>query len=174
MASHRQALLSIALFVVALVLWIWVANQSFSSTQNLSIIVGGVLLLFPVAWLGRKALDKQPTTSRAIWITTLVHYAVLIPFGAALIRAVITYQDWVGWTLPIPGDIGWYLVIPTGALALLAVVNLAWKGLGAPFAIALSRQLSVDWMYAWTRNPMVLATLAFLFALAFSYAIAVA
>lgn len=165
MASPRQALLSIALFVVALVLWIWIANQSLSSAQNLSIIVGGVLLLFPVAWLGRWALDTQPTTSRAVWITTLVHYAVLIPFGAALFRAVITYQDWIGWALPIPSDIGWYLVMPTGALALLAVLNLAWKGLGAPFAIALSRKLSVDWMYAWTRNPMVLATLAFLFAL---------
>jgi protein-S-isoprenylcysteine O-methyltransferase Ste14 len=165
MASHRQALLSIALLIVGLVLWAWIANQPFSSAQNLSVIVGGVLLVFPVAWLGRKVLGEQPTTSRAVWITTLVHYAVLIPFGAALIRAVITYQDWVGWTLPIPGDIGWYLALPTGAVALLVVVNLAWKGLGAPFAIALSRKLAVDWMYAWTRNPMVLATLAFLLAL---------
>ena len=33
------------------------------------------------------------------------------------------------------------------------------------FAIALSRKLAVDWFYAWTRNPMVLATLAFLLSL---------
>jgi protein-S-isoprenylcysteine O-methyltransferase Ste14 len=45
------------------------------------------------------------------------------------------------------------------------VVNLALKGLGAPFAISLSRKLAADWMYAWTRNPMVLAGLAFLLAL---------
>jgi protein-S-isoprenylcysteine O-methyltransferase Ste14 len=37
--------------------------------------------------------------------------------------------------------------------------------LGAPFAIALSRKLTVDWLYAWTRNPMVLATLAFFLSL---------
>jgi protein-S-isoprenylcysteine O-methyltransferase Ste14 len=169
MALHRQAFLSIALLVVALALWTWIAHQPFSSAQNLSVVVGGVLLIFPVAWLGRKALDKRPTTNHAVWTTTLVHYAVLIPFGAALIRAVITAQGWVGWTLPVPGDIGWCLALPTGAVALLAVVNLAWKGLGAPFAIALSRKLSVGWMYAWTRNPMVLATLAFLLALGIGF-----
>ena len=45
------------------------------------------------------------------------------------------------------------------------MVNLALKGLGAPFAIALSKKLAVDWLYAWTRNPMVLAALAFLLSL---------
>jgi protein-S-isoprenylcysteine O-methyltransferase Ste14 len=44
----------------------------------------------------------------------------------------------------------------------MTVVNLALRGLGAPFAIALSRRLASDWMYAWTRNPMVLSLLAFL------------
>jgi protein-S-isoprenylcysteine O-methyltransferase Ste14 len=165
MKSHREALLRIALFVVTLFLWTWIAKQPFSSVQNLFIIVGGILLVFPVVWLGRKALDKQPTTSRAVWITTLIHFALMVLFGATIIRAVITHQAWVGWTLPIPGDIGWHLVLLTGAVTLLSVVNLAWKGLGAPFAIALTRKLSVDWMYAWTRNPMVLATLAFLLAL---------
>ena len=41
-------------------------------------------------------------------------------------------------------------------------MNLALRGFGAPFGIALSRRLAIDWLYAWTRNPMVLATLAFL------------
>jgi len=48
---------------------------------------------------------------------------------------------------------------------LLTVVNLALRGLGAPFFIALSRKLAADWLYAWTRNPMVLAILAFLISL---------
>jgi len=43
------------------------------------------------------------------------------------------------------------------------------KGLGAPFAIALSRKLAADWLYAWTRNPMVLAGLAFLLSLGIWY-----
>jgi len=57
------------------------------------------------------------------------------------------------------------LVIITGAAFLLVVVNLALKGFGAPFFIALSRKLAVDWLYAWTRNPMVLAGLAFFLSL---------
>ena len=44
-------------------------------------------------------------------------------------------------------------------------MNLAWKGFGAPFFIALSQKLSSDWMYAWTRNPMLLAGFGFLLSL---------
>jgi len=40
---------------------------------------------------------------------------------------------------------------------LLTVINLALKGFGAPFFIVLSRKLAADWLYAWTRDPMVLA-----------------
>jgi protein-S-isoprenylcysteine O-methyltransferase Ste14 len=56
------------------------------------------------------------------------------------------------------------LVIITGAVSFLVVANLALKGLGAP-GIALSSKLAVDWLYAWTRNPMVLAGLAFFLSL---------
>lgn len=77
----------------------------------------------------------------------------------------MTQQDWSGWTLPIPVEVGVLLCVFTGVAGFMAVMNLALKGLGAPFAIALSRQLAVDWMYAWTRNPMVLGALAFLVSL---------
>ena len=60
-------------------------------------------------------------------------------------------------------------MILTGAATLLTVVNLALRGLGAPFAIALSKKLAVDWLYAWTRNPMVLAALIFLLSLGIWY-----
>jgi protein-S-isoprenylcysteine O-methyltransferase Ste14 len=57
------------------------------------------------------------------------------------------------------------LVIFTGAIFLAIVVNLAIKGSGAPFFIVLSRKLAADWLYGWTRNPMVLAGLVFLLSL---------
>jgi protein-S-isoprenylcysteine O-methyltransferase Ste14 len=155
----------IALFVFVLWLWVWVLDQRLSIGVNLSIIVGGILLVFPVVWSGRKMLDRKPTLSRVTWITTFVHYAVVLLLGLSLFRAVVTHQEWSGWTLPVPTEIGLVLVLITGAAALLTVVNLALKGLGAPFAIALSRKLVVGWMYAWTRNPMVLATLAFILSL---------
>jgi protein-S-isoprenylcysteine O-methyltransferase Ste14 len=149
----------IALLVFTWFIWLWTLDQPLSNIMNLSISV------VPIVWLGRTILDRQPSTGRAVWITTFVHYAVGILFGAAIIRAVITHQDWSGWTIPIPVEIGLLLVIITGVAVLATVVNLALKGLGAPFAIALSRKLAVDWLYAWTRNPMVFAVLAFLLSL---------
>jgi len=150
----------ITLFVLIMLLWWWTLHQQLSDMMDISIIVGGVLLIFPIAWLGRKMLDKKPTTSRVVWINTFVHYAVVILAGVAIIRAIKTHEDWSGWLLPIPTEIGLVLVIVTGGATVLTVINLAVKGLGAPFAVALSRKLAVDWLYAWTRNPMVLATLA--------------
>jgi protein-S-isoprenylcysteine O-methyltransferase Ste14 len=155
----------VTLLVFIWIIWWWTLNAPFSNVMNLSIIVGGVLLTFPIVWLGRKILDRDQTTDHAVWITTFVHLALGFTFGVPIIRAVTTHQDWSGWVLPVPPGIGLALVIITGAAFLLVVVNLALKGLGAPFFIALSRKLAVDWLYAWTRNPMVLAGLAFLLSL---------
>jgi protein-S-isoprenylcysteine O-methyltransferase Ste14 len=155
-----DAFVRIALFVLIILLWSWLIDQRLSNIMNISIIVGGILLIVPVAWLGRKMLEKEPTASRATRISTFVHYAVVIVAGVAVVRAMKTHQDWAGWLLPVPTEIGLVLVIVTGGVTLLTVINLAVKGLGAPFAVALSRKLAVDWLYAWTRNPMVLALLA--------------
>jgi len=146
-------------------LWWWAFNTPLSNVMNLSIIVGGVLLVFPLVWLGRKILDRHLTTSGVAWITTFVQFAVGNLFFVAIIRAVTTHQDWPDWVLPVPAEIGLLLAIITGAAFLLTVVNLALKGFGAPFYIALSRKLAADWLYAWTRNPMALAILAFLLSL---------
>ena len=146
-------------------LWWWAFNTPLSNVMNLSIIVGGLLLVFPLVWLGRKILDRHLTTSGVAWITTFVQFAVGNLFFVAIIRAVTTHQDWSDWVLPVPAEIGLLLAIITGAAFLLTVVNLALKGFGAPFYIALSRKLAADWLYAWTRNPMALAFLAFLLSL---------
>ena len=160
-----EKFLKVALLGFTWLIWQWVIDQPPSIGLDLSIVLGGLLLIFPIVCLGRVILDRQPTASRAVWVTTLVHYGVGIPFGAAMIRAVIAHRTWPGWTLPIPVEIGLLLVTITGAATVLTVLNLAMKGLGAPFAIALTSKLAVDWMYAWTRNPMVLAVLAFLVSL---------
>ena len=148
-----------------LVIWWWSLNAALSNAVNLSIIVGGVFLVFPVVWIGRKILDKRPTVSHTARTITFIHYALVIIFGSAIIRAIDSHQDWSVWVLPIPSVIGLLLVIVTGSATLLSVINLALKGLGAPFAIALSRKLAADLLYAWTRNPMVLTGLALLVSL---------
>jgi protein-S-isoprenylcysteine O-methyltransferase Ste14 len=141
-------------------IWWWVLNAPLSDVMNLSVIVGGVLMTFPLAWLGRKILDRHHTIVHAVWTTTFVHFGMAFTFGVPIVRAVSTYQEWCGWILPIPPGIGLVLVIITGAAFLLTVVNLALKGSGAPFFIALSQKLAADWLYARTRNPMALAALA--------------
>ncbi len=153
----RVVLLSIVCFI----LW-WVFVASISTLVNLFIIVGGPLAVFPVAWLGRTILDRNPAA--VSWITMLVHLAVGLLVGVPVIRGFVTHQDWSDWLLPVPSEVGSLLVIVTGAACLLTVANLALKGLGAP-GIVLSRKLAVDWLYAWTRNPMVLAALAWFLSL---------
>jgi protein-S-isoprenylcysteine O-methyltransferase Ste14 len=155
-------LIKIGLLVLVWVAWWWALDASLPQAANLLVIAGALLLVFPVVWIARKILDRNPGASRVEWITTGVHYAVGMLFGLSIIRAVTTYQDWPGPLLPIPAGIGLIFAILSAAAFLMTVGNLALKGLGAPFAIALSQELAVDWLYAWTRNPMVLAALALL------------
>ena len=160
-----ECLIRVALFAVILRICWWASDVPLSNVVNVSIIAGGVLLAFPLVWLGRKILDRHPTPSRAVWTTTFVHFGLGFSFGVPIFRAVGTHQDWPGAALPIPSGIGLTLVMITAAACLLTVANLAVKGFGAPFFIVLSRRLAADWLYARTRNPMVLATLAFFLSL---------
>ncbi len=157
--------IKVALVILIWLVWWWALEVELSHAVNLAIIVGGILLVFPLIAFARRMLDRDPTMSGAVWTTTFVHVSLGFLFGVPIARAVITYQDWRGWVLPVPVEIGLALVIITGAATLLTMLNLALKGLGAPFYLALSRKLAAEWLYAWTRNPMVLAALAFLVSL---------
>jgi protein-S-isoprenylcysteine O-methyltransferase Ste14 len=160
-----ELLVRVALLTFIWIIWWWALNAPLSNSMNLSIIVVGVLLVFPLVWLGRKILDQHQTVSRAVWTTTFIHFGLGFLFGVPIIRAIITHQDWSVWVIPVPAKIGLMLVLVSGAAFLLTVINLALKGSGAPFFIALSRRLAADWLYAWTRNPMVLSGLALLLSL---------
>ncbi len=164
-----EALIRFGSLAVVWLAWWWALDARLSPTINLLILIGAVPLVFPWAWVGRIILDRDPTPVRLKWTTMFVHIGVGLLFGLGICRALTTYQDWRGWILPIPAWIGLVLVYVTAAACTLAVINLALKGLGAPFYIALSRKLAMDWMYAWTRNPMVLAALALLVSLGIYY-----
>jgi protein-S-isoprenylcysteine O-methyltransferase Ste14 len=92
----------------------------------------------------------------------LVHYLLAIFFGSAILAAIRIGQASPSWLIRLPSWMGISLMFLSGAIILLVVFNLALKGLGAPFGIALTRLVVSDWLYAWTRNPMVLSALAFL------------
>jgi protein-S-isoprenylcysteine O-methyltransferase Ste14 len=161
MKHIAETFFRILLFAIILTIWWLVLNASFSNVVNFSIIVGGVLLTFPLVWFGRKILDRHQTRSHAVWTTTFVHFGLGFAFGVPIVLALKTHLNWPGLELPVPTVIGLILVIITGTASFLTVVNLALKGFGAPFFIKLSEKLAADWMYAWTRNPMVLAVLSF-------------
>jgi protein-S-isoprenylcysteine O-methyltransferase Ste14 len=169
MRQVMELVIRVGILALIWMVWWWALNAPFSMAENLSVIVGGALLVFPLVWLGRKMLDRQGSSSGVTWTTTFVHSVLGLLLGVSIIRAVITHQDWPGWVLPVPKVIGFTLVIITGAICILVVANLALKGLGAPFYIALSKKLVADWFYAWTRNPMVLAALGFLVSLGIWY-----
>lgn len=157
--------LKLAPFVLTVLLWRWIYYAPLWGWMNAGIIVGGVLLTIPLVWWARRELDQDPTVERVERITTALHYSLMILLGMAIARAAATHAGWPGPSLPVPEPVGRLLVIICGSFTLLTVLNLALRGLGAPFAVALSRRLASDWLYAWTRNPMVLGTLATLAAL---------
>ncbi len=144
--------------------WLWLLNQPLDPTVSIFLAIAGAFGVLPLVWVGRRLLDAQPTIEHALWVTTFVHYSVFALLGAAIVEATQVGMTTPGWAIPLPPEVGLALMIVSGVLVLLAMANLALRGLGAPFAIALSRELAMDWLYAWTRNPMVLSALAFLIA----------
>jgi protein-S-isoprenylcysteine O-methyltransferase Ste14 len=161
-------MLSITLRLAGLALtfacW-WLASRS-AGVLGIALIWGAPLLTFPIALLGRKALDAGPASKkRAEWATLAVHYAIGIALGAGIFPAVGLVQRFPGIAVPVPQPVGLALFLVTGFATFLTVLNLAVRGFGAPFAAKLSSRLATDWMYAWTRNPMGLGALAWFFSL---------
>jgi len=148
--------------MIAWGVWLWLVGRPFSPSFSLALALGGSLIPIPLVFFGRWLLDRQPTPLRALWVTTFIHYLILTPLGAAIIEASRYAQNWHAWPLPLPEWLGLGIMLISGLMLILVIFNLALKGLGAPFAIALTRVVATDWMYAWTRNPMILSAFAFL------------
>ncbi len=153
-------------FVVLVIVWRWAQRAALPLSVLGAIAILGVVVLPGISWLGRRSLDRLPTAEHATRIASVVHYGLMLPLGMAIVAAIRLGVAWPGWKLPVPGNVGVPLAWVAGVVLAATVVNLALRGLGAPFGIALSRRLATDWLYARTRNPMVLATLIFLVALA--------
>ncbi len=119
MKPTTESVLKIALLVLIWLVWWWAASATLSSAANLAILIGGLLLVFPLVWLGRVILDREPTASRAVWITMFVHVGLGFLMGVPLVRALITYADWRGRALPAPEGVGLALALISGAAFLI-------------------------------------------------------
>jgi protein-S-isoprenylcysteine O-methyltransferase Ste14 len=143
-------------------IWIWLAVRKFESITNLVIAVAGALAIIPVVFAGRWMLERQPNIRRAELVTTGVHYLIAIFLGSAIITATRFALESPALPLSFAPWLGLALMSISGLALILATINLVSRGRGAPFAIAITRIIVTDWMYAWTRNPMILSALALL------------
>ena len=91
----------------------------------------------------------------------------MILLGCAAMAAVGFGKEHPIMTIPVPREISHFVLLAIGAFLTATVLNLAIQGLGAPFAVALSKRIARGWLYSRTRNPMVLGTLLFAVVLGF-------
>jgi len=155
-------LLNILGLVLTWAIWLWIINRDFQLSSSLAISIGGVLVCIPAILLGRRLLDQQPDVRRATLVTTIVHYVLFTLLGSSVIESVRIAQNVSLWPLNLSPWLGIGLMVVSGIALAGVVFNLALKGFGLPFALVLTRLVATDWIYAWTRNPMVLSALAFL------------
>ena len=158
----KRVSLNILGIILTWSVWLWLIGQELELAYAFGIAVGGILVIIPVVFVGRRLLDRQPTIEQADMLTTILHYLLAIFFGSAVIAATKFGLSSPSWSISIPSWMGLVLMMIGGISILIVVLNLAIKGLGAPFAVALTRIVATEWMYAWTRNPMILSALAFL------------
>jgi protein-S-isoprenylcysteine O-methyltransferase Ste14 len=159
LTAHLLRLAQLGGTGLAVAAWWWLAGQRPGGTADALFAIGGVVLLLPVAWIGRRALDARPTAERAAWVTTWVHTAFGTLAGMAIIGATRAALVWDGWQLPVAPELGMAVAVAGSVGVLAAMLNLALQGAGAPWAIALSRRVATGGVYRWTRNPMVLSAL---------------
>ncbi len=163
-SSFISSIIRLIGLTIILIIWKWFIDQHFELMTELTIIIGGVIVVVPISFLGRFFLNKYPKVEYTHWINMITHFSIMICLGVSIIRAILTYENWRGVIIPFPKEISLVLVLTSGFSIMIITLYLALKGLGAPFAlIANSKYLVSDWLYARTRNPMVLAILLFLF-----------
>lgn len=113
----------------------------------------GKILLFLVvlcfAWYVLSAVELPPS----------------VLLGSGAIAAVRLFTRFPGWEIPIPTAVGLALVVLSTLLLLASTANLILSGLGMPNAFLPTRQLASDFLYSWTRNPIVLSGLLFILTL---------
>lgn len=148
-------------FALVLACWRLANRHAFSFLWSLTLMWGTVALVPVLALLGRWLLDRHPTPARAALLTIPVHYSEMILLGCGLIVAFRFTQAHPMAHVTVPRAISAPLLKILGAFASLTVLNLAIRGLGLPFAAVLSKRLTTDWLYARSRNPMLLSTLLF-------------
>src|SRR3990172_8028140 len=110
MRGRLLTLLSLAAFASTIAFWAWLATLALAPVACGVCIVGFVLAVYPVVWLGRKALDRMPTAGHAAAVTAVVHAVLMVLLGTAMLEAILTGESWRGIVVPFPRDAALVLV----------------------------------------------------------------
>jgi protein-S-isoprenylcysteine O-methyltransferase Ste14 len=155
----------IILLIVLFFAWYVLSAVELPPAALLAVALAGLPAILLSAELGRRALDRLPTPENALRVTVRTHDALILLLGSTVIAAVRLFDRFPGWSIPVPDGVGLALVILAGLLLLASTANLILSGLGIPAAYLPTRRLAADWLYGWTRNPIVLSGILFLFCL---------
>lgn len=150
---------------LAILLWWALWKRPLPGVDDRAVVIGAPLVAACAAILGRQLVAGAPRPGRVARVTAFVHGFVGVPLGAAI--AVLARTQAASPTCPFgfPRTLAFAMVL-IAALALAATVaNLALRGRGAPFAVALTSRLASAELYAVCRNPMVAAGLGLLLSL---------
>lgn len=82
-------ILRMAGFMITLYLFHLVQYGAFSRSMTSIMVVGAILLVFPIVWIGRKIVDIQPSIERLAWIYFLKVYEereLEIRFGGSYLK----------------------------------------------------------------------------------------
>ncbi len=165
-----RSVMNVVGIVVLVLLVSYLTYHQLAQPGEGALIIAGVLWIYPLSAVGRWVLDRRRGVEHAKLVTTVVHYLAFWPLGSAVLLACRWALEGRGPQLPALGGLlqgtGWTLVVGGAALATASIASLLVGGLGAPWAIALSRRVASRWLYCYTRNPMVLGALLQLLGLA--------
>lgn len=154
-------MLKVAGFALVVLCWRTANRQDFSFVWSTVLMWGTVALVPVLAALGRWVLVRHPTRERAALLTVPIHYSEMTLLGSAAVVAFHFTQAHPIAPVAISRSITAPMLKIFGVFAILTVLNLAIRGLGLPFAAVLSHRLASDWLYAQSRNPMLLSCLLF-------------
>lgn len=161
MKTASMLALKLAGLAVVFLAWRFAVLHTFPFFWSVALVWGAVALVPLLAATGRWFLNRRPTAERATLLTLPIHYLEMILLGCALIVAFRFTQAYPIARIPFPRVISWPVMQILGVLATLTVLNLAIQGLGLPFATVLSKKLATNWLYARSRNPMLLSSMLF-------------
>ena len=140
METNPLTVIRILIFGLSIPYWLWLTREPLTPDATFVCVILAVAASYPTVWIGRQLLDAKPTKKRMEWVTTGVHFILLLFLGTAIIAAITTANNWRGWVIPLDQRISLVLMAVTSFVAFLTVINLALRGWGAPFAIALTRR----------------------------------